>query len=181
MRWLPPFAFILTGLLLASCNLVQQVRSPPHNQPLAGGIPVGQTAPDIVGEDLDGVRFKLSDYRGKVVVVVFWGTWCPPCRAMLPHERALVARLEGKPFVLLGVNSNANRETVKQYANANNLTWRMWWDGRDPGPIVQQYQVHSWPAIYVLDDQGVIRYRDVRGDDLDQAVDTLLREMANRR
>ena len=182
MRSLPPLSFVLAVLLLAGCTWVQQLRSPaPQNSQVAGGIPIGQVAPDIVGEDLDGVPFKLSDYRGKVVVVVFWGSWCPPCRAMFPDERALVARLEGKPFVLLGVNSDPNREIIKNYARTKNLTWRMWWDGDVPGAIVQQYRVLSWPTIYVLDHHGVVRHRDVRGPDLDRAVDTLLHEMQTNR
>ncbi|MHB1425168.1 MAG: TlpA family protein disulfide reductase [Gemmataceae bacterium] len=57
---------------------------------------VGKPAPEIEAEDIDGKKFKLSDYRGKVVLLDFWGNWRPPCRAMYPHERSLVKRLEGK-------------------------------------------------------------------------------------
>ena len=70
---------------------------------------------------------------------------------------------------------------MKQYANAKNLTWRMWWDGEQPGPIVKQYQVHSWPTVYVLDDHGVVRQRNLRGPELEQAVDALLRELPAKR
>ncbi len=51
---------------------------------------VGKPAPEIEGADMDGKPFKLSDYKGKVVVLVFWGTWCGPCMAQVPHERELV-------------------------------------------------------------------------------------------
>ena len=61
-------------------------------------------APDIEGDDFDGTRFKLSDYRGKVVAVSFWASWCKPCRELIPHERAIVERFQGRNFVLLGVN-----------------------------------------------------------------------------
>ena len=67
---------------------------------------VGRPAPDIEGEDADGHRFKLSDYRGKVVVLTFSGNWCGPCRAMYPQERELVARLKDRPFALLSVNTD---------------------------------------------------------------------------
>jgi hypothetical protein len=70
---------------------------------------VGRPAPEITGEDLDGKPMKLSDYRGKVVLLTFWGHWCGPCRSMYPHERSLVKRLEGQPFALLGVNSDTDR------------------------------------------------------------------------
>lgn len=173
MRSLVPLTLVLAVLLLSSCRLLQQT-------PQTGGVPVGQAAPEIVGEDVDGVRFKLSDYRGKVVVVVFWATWCPPCRAMLPHERALVARLEGQPFALLGVNADDERGELKQFLAAKHVTWRHWCDG-GTGPIAKQFGVKSWPTVYVLDAQGVVRYRDIRGPELDQAVETLLREVQPKR
>jgi thiol-disulfide isomerase/thioredoxin len=68
---------------------------------------VGMTVPEIEGEDLDGIPFKLSDYRGKVVMLDFWGHWCPPCRAMYGHEQELTQDLSDQPFVLLGVNSDS--------------------------------------------------------------------------
>src|SRR5262249_2164119 len=70
---------------------------------------VGKPAPEIEGEDVDGPRFRLSDYRGKVTVVSFWADWCGACRGTYPLENALAARLQGRPFALLGVNGDADR------------------------------------------------------------------------
>jgi thiol-disulfide isomerase/thioredoxin len=141
---------------------------------------VGKVAPEIVGEDLDGRPLKLSDHRGKVVVVCFWATWCGPCMAMVPHERELVARLEGKPFALLGVNSDEadDRETARAATAEKRMTWPSWWDGGFRGPIQTSYDVQHWPTVYVLDPDGVIRHIDVRGEELGRAVDALLAEMS---
>jgi thiol-disulfide isomerase/thioredoxin len=68
---------------------------------------IGKQAPDIIGEDLSGARFKLSDYRGKVVLLVFWASWCGPCIASVPHEKELVERFKGRPFAVIGVNADA--------------------------------------------------------------------------
>jgi hypothetical protein len=96
---------------------------------------------------------------------------------MYPHERSLVKRLESKPFALLGVNSDP-RDKVKPALKRENITWRSFWDGGTTrGPIATQWQVKSWPTIFVLDDKGVIRYRNARGEAMDHAVDTLLKEM----
>ncbi len=140
---------------------------------------VGKIAPEITGEDLGGKALKLSDHRGKVVVVCFWATWCGPCMAMVPHERELVKRMKGKPFALLGVNSDEthDREKAVKSTREKQMTWPSWWDGGFRGAIQTAYDVDHWPTVYVLDHKGVIRYFDVRGKDLDQAVDTLLAEM----
>ena len=97
---------------------------------------------------------------------------------MFPHERSLVKRLAGKPFALLGINSDDSPEAVRKVLKEKNLTWRSWFDGGlIGGPIATQWGVTGWPTIYVLDHEGVIRYTGVRGERMDHAVDTLLGEM----
>jgi len=135
---------------------------------------VGKEAPEIEGEDMDGRKMKLSDYRGKVVGLVFWGTSCGPCMAMVPDERKLVERMAGKPFALIGINSDTDLAKVKSVMAREKMTWPSFRDGGAPGPIATAWNIHSWPAVYVLDRKGVIRYRNVRGQDLADAVDKLI-------
>jgi peroxiredoxin len=130
---------------------------------------LGKTAPDIEGEDLDGKRFKLSAYRGRVVVLIFCGNWCGPCREMNAQKQRLVERLAGKPFALLEVNSDEDREAVKRTMRKEKLTWRCWFDGSHEGPLARRWNVHRWPSIYVLDAKGVIRYKDLRDQPLEGA------------
>lgn len=136
---------------------------------------VGKPAPELEGEDLAGNKLRLSAYRGKVVVLDFWAFWCPHCVKMLPHERQLVQRLSKRPFVLLGINADRDREATQKRLEKEEITWPNLWD--DGGKLSQQYRVSYWPTIYVLDARGIIRYRDVRGEELEQAVETLLREV----
>lgn len=96
---------------------------------------------------------------------------------MIPHERSLVKRLEGKPFALIGINTDSNREMVKSRSKQDQVTWRSFYDKTTSGPICQAWQVRGFPTIYVLDHKGVIRYMNVRGEAMDKAVDTLLAEM----
>ena len=96
---------------------------------------------------------------------------------MYPHERSLVKRLEGKPFALLGINSDP-KDRLRQAMKKENITWRSWWDGGDTrGPIATAWNVKGWPTTYVLDANGVIRYRNVREEEMDKAVDALLKKM----
>jgi hypothetical protein len=97
---------------------------------------------------------------------------------MYPHERSLVKRLAGKPFALLGINSDHDRNALKDVLKKEQITWRSWWNGGSPsGGIAEQWNVHGWPTIYVLDAKGNIRYRDVRGEAMEKAVDALLDEI----
>ena len=96
---------------------------------------------------------------------------------MYPHERSLVTRLADKPFALLGINSDTDREALKQTLTKEQITWRSWWDGGSTnGPIATEWGVRGWPTIYVLDQRGVIRFQNVGGEKMDEAVDELLRE-----
>jgi hypothetical protein len=96
---------------------------------------------------------------------------------MYPHERSLVSRLQGQPFVFLGVNSDKNRDKLRRTIAEQGITWRSWWDGATDGPIATRWQVDGWPALYVLDAKGVIRYRVRNAPQLERAVTTLLKEM----
>jgi thiol-disulfide isomerase/thioredoxin len=138
---------------------------------------LGRPAPEIEGDDLEGKRFKLSDYRGQVVVLDFWADWCGWCRQMYPQERELVGRLKGRPFALLGVNCDEDKADVLRAVKRQGFGWRSWWDGaQQGGRIAEQWQVNSYPTIYVLDAKGVIRYKDLRGEELDKAVEKLVKE-----
>ncbi|OJW27603.1 MAG: hypothetical protein BGO49_25235 [Planctomycetales bacterium 71-10] len=141
-----------------------------------GDLGVGKTAPEIEGEDAEGRKFKLSDYRGKVVVLTFSGDWCGPCRAMYPAERELVVKLKDRPFALLGVNTDESRDVLRRSIESGEVTWRCWWDGAPGGPITLAWGIEAFPTIYVLDHRGVIRQRGEAGEKLEAMVDALLKE-----
>ena len=98
---------------------------------------------------------------------------------MYPHERSLVKKLADKPFALIGVNSDTDLEKLSKAREEENITWRSFWNGPEGtrGPISSQWNVTGWPTIYVLDDKGVIRYKNVRGPKMDAAITELLTEM----
>lgn len=96
---------------------------------------------------------------------------------MLPHEKALVQRLIGEPFALLGMNSDGDAETVRKILAENQIDWRQGILGSTDGGLAKTWNVNSWPTIYVLDAKGVIRYRDVRDQQMEEAVTKLLAEL----
>jgi RNA polymerase sigma factor (sigma-70 family) len=138
----------------------------------------GKPAPEIDSLDLNGKPLKLSAYRGKVVVLVFWGSWCGPCMRAVGHERELVQRLKDKPFALLGVNCGEEKQSALKAIKTEQMTWPNWFDGGPgDGPIVNRYHIRSYPTTFVLDAQGNIRQKGVIGSALDKAIDELLAEL----
>ena len=98
---------------------------------------------------------------------------------MYPHERSLVKKLAGKPFALLGVNSDKILETLRPKLKENNITWRSFWNGPKgtKGPISSAWDVMGWPTIYILDKDGIIRERNKRNEAMTVAVMSILAEM----
>ena len=101
---------------------------------------------------------------------------------MYPHERSLVKKLSGKPFALLGINSDEDLESIRQTIIDEQITWRSWWDeGRTDGPIQTTWQVLQRPTIHLLDANGIIRYKNIQPEGLDAAIDELLAELPDKR
>ena len=141
------------------------------------GKQVGNLCPEIAGQDVNGNVIRLSELRGKAVLVNFWATWCGPCRQMIPHEREMVARkYKDRPFVLLGVAQN-DPEEVKEFQKVTPMPWPNIVDGNRV--LGKQWSVDSIPAAILVDHNGVIRERWRNGlspDEVWAAVDKAVRK-----
>ena len=96
---------------------------------------------------------------------------------MLPHEIKMVEKLKNRPFALLGLNSDGDRSVVNKILKEQGIKWRQGILGSTGAALPRKWNVSGWPTVYVLDEKGVIRARDLRGDDLEKAVVKLLDEM----
>ena len=98
---------------------------------------------------------------------------------MYPHERSLVKKLANEPFALIGVNSDKDLDKLHRRIDEENITWRSFWNGPEgtQGPIARQWDVMGWPTIYILDENGIIRERNKRNEEMETAVMELLAEL----
>jgi hypothetical protein len=100
---------------------------------------------------------------------------------MYPHERSLVSRLSNTPFVLLGVNSDRDRDALKKTMEKEKITWRSFWDGGSTeGSISTRWVIRGWPTLYLIDHKGIVRakYVGLRGEKiLDDEIEKLIAEV----
>jgi hypothetical protein len=99
---------------------------------------------------------------------------------MYPYERSLVKRLEGKPFALIGVNSDRDRAELKKVLVKEKITWRSFWNGGQAGPISRRWDVHSWGTLFLIDAKGVLRHKHFGSPGekiLDEEIDKLIAEV----
>jgi thiol-disulfide isomerase/thioredoxin len=139
---------------------------------------VGKSPPNVESRSLDGEKVQLKDYKGKVVVLDIWATWCGPCKSMIPHEREMATKHKDDPFALISVSGDEEKSTLKKFLETTKMPWTHWWDG-PKGEIIKGWNIQAFPTIYVLDAEGVIRHKFIgvpSTKELDGAVDKLLAE-----
>lgn len=176
---------IISVLALLAIGLgVWNAMSPGEVPEAEARVQIGEKAPEIEGQTLDGNPLKLSDFRGKVVVVDFWFVRCGPCRDMIPHEKQIVKQYQGRPFAWLGVNTDRNRDEAVDFVRENDITWQNW---SDPASrIARRYGISWVPRLFIIDGDGVLRFHDTmqrsyRDRDLEEIIDKLVREQESKR
>ncbi|MGE5809715.1 MAG: peroxiredoxin family protein [Nitrospirota bacterium] len=140
--------------ILAALILIMSILSGCTNRDVPHG---GSTAKDFTLPDLNGNKVKLSDYKGKVVLLEFWATWCPPCRASIPGIEKLHETYKNKGLAVLAVSlDEGGWDTVKSFVQKNGITYLVL---RGNEEVAEKYQVRTIPLILILDKDGKISKR----------------------
>jgi len=128
-----------------------------------GGKPIqiGGPAPPFQTERVEGRPISLSDYRGKVIVLTFWATWCEPCKKEMPEIQAAYEQHKRDGLMVLAVNFGGDQDDVKAFMEKMGLTFPALMDRR--AHISAQYGVVSLPVTFFIDRAGIIRERVVGG------------------
>jgi peroxiredoxin len=134
----------------------------------------GNPAPDFTAQSVDGRTVSLGDYRGQVVIVNFWTTWCPACVEEMPVLQDVHRRYADRGVVVLAVDIGESKSEVQRYLNANDLDLTVLLDSREQ--IAAIYNIRSIPTTYIIDPQGEIddmHYGSASAAQLDQYINAV--------
>jgi|SRR5439155_3272956 len=131
----------------------------------------GAKFPDFDEKDVTGKPISVANYKGKVVLIDFWATWCGPCVAELPNVLKAYEKHHSKGFEIIGISLDQDQTRLTTFTMQKNMTWQQFFDGKGWGnKLAAKYGVNSIPATYLLDGEGKIIAKNLRGEDLEQAV-----------
>jgi peroxiredoxin len=114
-------------------------------------------APDFAFTSADGEYITLEDLKGKVVMLDFWGTWCPPCVASVPELRNLYNRYSKESFVLIGISSDHDDVVWRSFTDRNHMVWPQYRD-RDHR-ILEMFSIRAFPTYIIIDQEGILRFQ----------------------
>ncbi len=137
---------------------------------------IGNPFPGFAEKDLNGQPLSPANFKGKVVLIDFWATWCGPCVGELPNVLAAYEKFHPKGFEIIGISLDQKRDALTDFIKENKVPWAQYFDGLGwNSKLGQQYGINSIPATFLLDGEGKIIAKGLRGPDLQAKLATLLK------
>ncbi|MBM3836493.1 MAG: TlpA family protein disulfide reductase [Verrucomicrobia bacterium] len=136
---------------------------------------VGAKFPDFEEKDIAGKLLSIANYKGKVVLVDFWATWCGPCIGELPNVLKTYEKHHGKGFEIIGISLDKDEAALTGFIKKRNMGWQQFFDGKGwENKLAEKYGILSIPATFLLDGEGKIVAKDLRGEALEAEVAKLV-------
>ena len=131
---------------------------------------IGSSFPSFDETDITGKQMTLSKYRGKVLLVDFWATWCGPCLMELPYVLSTYEKYHGQGFEIVGISGDKDLATLANFVKTKNMPWQQFFDVGASNKLAIRYGAMTIPTTYLLDREGKIIAKSLRGEQLEQAV-----------
>ncbi|MGH7967256.1 MAG: TlpA family protein disulfide reductase [Limisphaerales bacterium] len=160
-----------TSLGKKAPEIVEAMKKQEAAQKIQKGLIAGSAFPDFDEKDVAGKPVSIAKYKGKVVLIDFWATWCGPCVHELPNVIKAYEKHHEKGFEIIGVSLDKDKEKLTSFTEEKKMAWQQYFDGKGWGnKLAEKYGIQSIPATFLLDGNGKIIGRDLRGEALEEAV-----------
>ena len=154
---------------------LEKLESQKESLKIQSSLKPGAAFPDFDAKDVAGAPLSIGKYKGKVVLVDFWATWCGPCVAELPNVIAAYSKYHDKGFEIVGISLDETEDKLKKFVAEKKMPWQQYFDGKGwESDLGRKYGVNSIPATYLLDRDGKIVAKDLRGPALEKQLEQLL-------
>jgi len=152
-------------------EIIKGIKQQEESKKIQRALAEGSKFPDFDEKDLAGNPLSIAQYKGKVVLVDFWATWCGPCVAELPNVLKAYEAHHSAGFEIIGISLDEQEQKLKDFIKAKNMPWAQYFDGKGwKSKMAGKYGVNSIPATYLLDGEGKIIGKNLRGESLEKAV-----------
>jgi len=150
---------------------IKSIKQQEESKKIQRALVEGSKFPDFEEKDLTGNSLSIAKYKGKVVLVDFWATWCGPCVAELPNVLKAYEKHHSAGFEIIGISLDKEEQKLKDFIKSKNMPWAQYFDGKGwQSKLAGKYGVNSIPATYLLDGEGKIIAKNLRGEALEKAV-----------
>ncbi|MXV77349.1 redoxin domain-containing protein [Candidatus Poribacteria bacterium] len=139
---------------------------------------IGKPALDFKVTDLNGEALSLEKYRGKIILLDFWATWCPPCIQEMPHLKQTYTKFKNQGFIIIGISADRGLDPLKSFVSEENITWPQHFD--NGGQIAKMYNLTHIPTTFLIDGKGIVQAVNLKGNALEAAVAQLVIENSYR-
>ncbi|MEY2410391.1 MAG: hypothetical protein QOF48_3061 [Verrucomicrobiota bacterium] len=152
-------------------EMIARIEAAEEGKKIQSTLMPGSKFPDFAEKDLEGKPLSIAGYKGKVVLVDFWATWCGPCVRELPNVLATYEKYHADGFDVVGISLDSEEKKLKDFIEAKKMPWRQYFDGKGwENKLGAKYGVKSIPATYLIDPSGNIIATGLRGEELEKAV-----------
>jgi peroxiredoxin len=156
-------------------STIKMVLAQEEGKKIQRSLAIGSKFPDFQVKDTSGEPLSIARFKGKVVLLDFWATWCGPCVVELPHVLKTYEKHHDAGFEIIGISLDSDKEKFGQFTQSRKMTWPQFFDGRGwKNELAVKYGVNSIPATYLLDGEGMILAKDLRGEQLEKEVSKAL-------